>query len=117
MCGTKERCNAIETCPNVNDREQQQTKIPGVQAYSKETRTAPKTAVIEARPPMRIEEAAAPVWDAGAVLLEAVAAPPTAAVPLSCSAKSWNAVKFRAEDSSELTANTMPAPQWLSGVC
>jgi len=33
------------------------------------------------------------------------------AVPLSCSASAWNALKFLAEVSSELTENTMPAPQ------
>jgi hypothetical protein len=57
---------------------------------------------------MRMDGAAAPVWE----LLEAVAVE----VPFSCSAKSWNAVKLRKEDSSEFTANTMPAPQWLAGI-
>jgi len=82
--------------------------------YRKETRIAPSTAVTPAMPPTRIDGAAAPVAAAGAVLLEAVAA---RAVPFSCSARLWKALKFRGDDSSELTAKTMPAPQWLVGDC
>lgn len=67
-----------------------------------------------AMPPTRIDGAAAPVLAGVAALLEAVAA---RAVPFSCSASCWKAVKFLADDSSELTAKTMPAPQWLVGAC
>lgn len=62
-------------------------------------------------PLIRMNGAAAPV---ALDVLEGVAEDPVE-VPFSCSAKSWNAVKLRADDSSEFTANTMPAPQWLDG--
>jgi len=62
--------------------------------------------VTPAMPSMRMEGAAA--------LVELVEDFP-ADVPLSFSAKFWNAVKLRADVSSEFTANTMPAPQWLAG--
>lgn len=80
--------------------------------------------------------AGAPVWDSPAALLLPVVLEFVDAVPLSCSARLWNALKFRADCSFELIAldtkmlndlfnrqermrqtyKTIPAPQWLAGV-
>lgn len=40
-------------------------------------------------------------------------------VPFNCIARDWNAAKLLFEVATALTANTMPAPQWLepSGEC
>jgi hypothetical protein len=61
--------------------------------------TAPMTRLRPA-PPMRIDTAPLPAR----VVVGAAAVEALSAVPLSCSATSWNAVKLRAPDSSLLMA-------------
>lgn len=73
---------------------------------------APNATMTLATPLIWKDGEAAPVADGDEALPEVVAL-----VPLSCLARFWNAAKLRWLDSSELTAKTIPAPQWSGGPC
>lgn len=79
-------------------------------------KTAPTHAKPKPRPTLSLGAALLDEEDAGLLLLVVFVLVVFEAVPLSCLARAWKAVKLFAPESTGLTANTMPAPQWLVGL-